>query len=114
MLVRDFECRSFEDAKLLLGSSVTKKVCNNTTLEWLPSGDYIGLRLHGHRIVTFFKGGGVSLYACGFKTVTIKDRINRCLPRPWRLSQAEKAWVVWNKEKEENIGFRDGMTVHPT
>ena len=127
MNVRDFECRSYRQAmELLRGNDQyadrdRRTVCNNTTIE-----DYSGLRwgvrtfavrLHNHIIIRFSEDGEVVVDSCGYRTATTKDRINRCLPKPWRVCQTKGGWVLWKRNDVdliEEVLFVDGMTVPET
>ncbi len=86
MNVRNFECRSYKRAMELLGGKDRRVVCNNTFLGICAMG--VGVVFHGHTIVRLQSDGEVVLDACGYRTVTMKNRINRCLPGGWRVAQA--------------------------
>lgn len=112
MLVKDFECRSFEAAEKLLEGKSQQRVCNNTILWRMEDqSNRIFLVLHGHAIVQFHRDGSTQLWSKGFKTVTTKDRISRCLPELWRLAQRKFQWHLWNYKTEEERPFFDGMSI---
>ena len=116
MNVRDFECRSYERALELRGDDGTwRRVCNNTNVCTMING--LAVSLHGHMIVRFRNNGEIMLDSCGFRTATTKDRINRCLPLPWRVCQSKGEWKLWKRndvDLAEEIPFVDGMTVPTT
>lgn len=113
MLVKDFECRSYEQAKELLGERHIRRVCNNTIVATImfPDDDgVIVVQLHRHKIVQFHPDGRIILDSCGFRTVTTKSRINKCLPEGIGLSQVKFKWVIWSHiDKFKDIPFVDGM-----
>jgi len=112
MNVRDFECRSYEQAMTLLRGKHRRAVCYNTEL--LDNGTTVEVQLYGRTIVELFKEGKVTINSCGYRTKTTKDRINRCLPGPWILCQYERVWNLWNPVTmgvDENVAFVDGMMV---
>jgi hypothetical protein len=110
MLVKDFECRSFEAAKRLLDGKVRMTVCNNTVLYGYDV-DRIVLALHGHDIVYWCNNGALVLNSCGHKTALTKDRINRCLRDPWVLCQEKGEWFLWNGFSHAQVKFRDGIRI---
>jgi hypothetical protein len=115
---------SYSEAAQFLGERNYRKVAHNTAVE-RKSGDYIAVRLHGTDVVGFHADGRIVLRSGGWETVTTKDRINQCLPRPWGVTQRDFAWTldrltnkgadeygntVWDWEPSEP--FRDGMVIH--
>ena len=119
MNVRDFECRSYEAAKELLGGKTWRRVCNNTTIR--NTGSTINVELHGAIVVMHYKDGRALVTSAGYRTTTTKDRINRCLPEPWRLAQRRGNWHLWrtahmeyDRRTEEQVPFVDGMMVPGT
>lgn len=110
MLVKDFECRSFEAAEKLLGGKQSRTVCNNTGLHrFRPSS--ISLCLYGHTIVEFGREGGVELWGRGWRTATTKDRMNKVLPVPWQVYQRRGKWYVRNYRTNVEQPFVDGMSI---
>lgn len=121
MNVREFECRSYERAMELLGGKDKRTVCHNTLLHLNASIPGVTLCLHGHQIVHFRTDGPIMVDSRGYRTNTTKDRINRCLPDPWRLAQRNRTWhlwrsthVAWDRRSVEEVPFVDGMTVPGT
>ena len=116
MNVRDFECRSYESAIILRRGHPQRTICNNTVLE--RCGLVENICLHDHAIVLFFADGTIVLNSCGYRTVTAKDRINRCLPWPWLLYQENSRWYLTQalgvRNLRECVPFVDGMTVPGT
>lgn len=118
MLVKDFECRSYKQAEKLLGEKSHIRVCNNTDIctNAFPNDDAaIVVRLHWHEIVAFYSDGRIILDSCGYKTIAVKDRINKCLPTGMYLIQRGFKWwidVRWVKTpRPHKIEFIDGMNV---
>lgn len=108
MLVKDFECRSFKEARELLGDSLSRKVCSNTILRFRIDG-WVGLYLHGNEIARLFPNGKITLDSCGYKTRTTQDRLNRILPRGWKVYQEKRQWFLRNTLL--GTMFEDGMEV---
>lgn len=93
MNVRDFEIRSYEDAVALLGGKTERKVCNNTVLRQSQVPEVVTVHLHGHEIVVWWPDR-LYLYSCGYRTVTTKDRMNRCIPKEYLVYQNRHQWFV--------------------
>jgi len=116
MLVREFECRSIEQAVIMLGGRPHRKVCGNTVLHKSDGG--ISVLLHGHPIIFFRIDGSAMIDSCGYRTNTTKHRLNRCLPNGWRVCQRSFEWYLWNFRdaiangaKHAETPFIDGMAV---
>ena len=116
MRVRDFECRTYEQAAGLLKGKDRRMVTNNTEL----IGAYDEKRtlycvlvlLHEHPIVILHADGRTMVYSGGYSTAATQDRINRCLPKPWVLSQVDHKWVLWQLgTPQSEIPFENGMIV---
>ncbi|KKN91174.1 hypothetical protein LCGC14_0220400 [marine sediment metagenome] len=114
MNVRDFECRSYEQAVELLGDKDRLTVGNNTMLSRDSVDFSVNVVLHGQDIVWFHRDGRVVLDSCGYRTEPTKERINRCLPTPWQLCQSKGVWALWRWDLEQEVPFVDGMTVPGT
>jgi len=56
--------------------------------------------------------GFYHLSSCGWKTMTTKERINRYLPRGYRLYQKDKKWYI-SAPNDETFAFEDGMVIRP-
>ncbi len=111
MRVRDFECRDWCQAKELLRGRRSKVVCNNTVLE--QSGPMIYLKLHGTPIVVFRLGFPTIYFDGGWRTYTTKQRLNRCLPSPWRLHQEKGEWRLRNYRTGDVKAWENGITMCP-
>ena len=93
-----------EADRLLQGRNrLRRKLCNNTYLKrWghssLEGQSYettsIGLKLHGHEIMTFLPNGDTRLDSCGWQTHTTKDRLNHYLPKSFRITQKNWTWYL--------------------
>lgn len=103
MNVRDFEIRSYEKAEALLKGKARRKVCNNTVLRQSGVSETIEVYLHD-RVIVAWRPDRVYLYSCGYKTVATKDRMNRCIPREYRVYQEDRQWKV----------MQAGDWTHPT
>jgi len=119
MRVRDFECRSYEAAVHLLGGCTRRKLCHNTYLQRDHVSGGIGIHLHENQIVLFQENKPMRISSCGWKTVTTKQRLNRCLPPHCHLYQVKFDWEVDIIMVEPRTGrmkpvphrFFDGMEI---
>ena len=111
MNVRDFECRSYEQSVELLEGKTRRTVCNNTELV-VGANSNISVLLYGHPMASFwFAPDVLVLDSCGFRTVTTKDRINKCLPSGYYLSQVKGRWELWDPTSKSTVDFMDGMQI---
>jgi hypothetical protein len=111
MRVKDFECRSYKQAQVLLKGREQKTVCNNTVLRNCVVGCGVAVLLHKHVIARLYADGSLFLYTRGYRTAITKNRLNKVLPRPWKLCQVEFEWQLWNWETDRKVDFVDGMGV---
>lgn len=122
MLVRKFECRSYQAGLDMLRGKTRRTVCNNTDIEAIHDaetslGNRIWVILHGHIIVVHHADERTVVSSCGFRTRAAKDRINRCLPGVWQVYQHKKQWwlypsgLIEDIDSYEEIPFVDGMVV---
>lgn len=102
---------SFTDANLAWNESRRRKLANNTYLEH-PTDDTYAIRLHSTHVVTFHANGDTVLDSGGWQTVTTKERMNRYLPRPWRLRQTDGVWLLGQSWDGPTVAYRDGVTLH--
>lgn len=75
--------------------------------------EYDGLTVHFYHqspVVTE-RDGTYRLSSCGYQTSTTKERINRYLPRGYRVVQRDFVWYLETPEGTEE--FEDGMTITP-
>ncbi len=106
MLVRNLEIRSYEDAGRLLRGKEVQQVCNNTSLcldKMRIGSNSITVVLHGHSIVEWHPNS-VHLYSCGYRTVTTKDRMNRCIPKEYSVYQEKGQWWVMKSTVDPDDG----------
>lgn len=109
---------SFVEADALLQGRCYKRrnVHGNTCLERRDDGS-IALRLHDTDVVTFVQNGNIILDSGGWRTVTTKDRINRCLPEGWGIYQDKGLWYLsrgFRGDSNEQVWiFQDRMAIHP-
>ena len=115
---------SYEEALKFLGDKLSRTVCNNTMVERCEASTrpqhyrrefpfVVTIRLHGFPVVEFFEDGTVRLQAGTWRTVTTKDRMNRCLGSRGRVYQHKHEWFYSTREKNGvvDVPFHDGMTV---
>lgn len=113
MNVRDFECRSYAEAAWLLDGRGHRKVASHTSLG-LDSGRAIALFLYGYKIVLFDPVGPTQIWSRGSRTVTTKNRINRCLPYGTKLYQDKGEWFLADSNRGTTLPFSEGMGVIDT
>ncbi len=109
-----------------LGSRKSRKVANNSYL-CMTEGERdreghpgqrgtIAYKLHETYVVLYHHNGSVELNSGGWRTVTTKDRINRCLrdygPREYRVCSDRGVWYLY-RDGIAVAGFADGMVIHP-
>lgn len=84
-----------------------RKLANNT---WIRlENDAIVVKYHNSDIVTL-QPDKVALNSCGWMTSTTKARLNWFIPQPYRVSQINKVWYVWDYRTRKNASlFYDGM-----
>ena len=94
-----------------------KPIANNTRL-YQEDDDCIVLALHGHKIIYYYADGSIKLDACGYRTHTTKERMNRFTP--FHITQENYVWyiefvnVVSGKHDVRlEYVFSDGMTFIP-
>jgi hypothetical protein len=96
---------TFERAEKLIGSRASKKLENNTYLEWVGH-DTLGVRLHNTVVVEIHRNGRYTLNSGGWRTVTTKDRLNKYSPAS--VWQTRGRWTV--RVDGEDREYADGMT----
>ena len=110
---------SYDEAVGLVGGANGRKtICNNTVVEVskpMNTAYYGGqglayVLLHGHNVVAFREDGSVRIDSCGWRTVTTKDRINRCLGSRGSVFQKNHEWF-YRARYGMVIPFRDGLVV---
>ena len=96
MLVKDLEIRSDEDGVKLLKGEKSIEVCNNTRL-WQYEKIII-VTLNGYDIVLWStkKSGpaGLYLFPGGSQKGPTIDRMNRCIPKEFKVYQYKDALFV--------------------
>ena len=112
MRTRDFECRSWEQADKLLGKRNSRTVCNNTRLvrQW----PFIMVKLHGNVIAEFHHRGSPTFSDGGWRTVTTKQRLNRCLPIPWQVYQEKFEWTLRTYRTGKDFPFPSSGSAVPS
>lgn len=109
MNVRDVNIRNFDDAKAYLNDKWIRKLCNNTYM--IDRLGFIEVTYHGHTIARFYKDY-VIVSSCGYRTYTTKERINRLIPKRFVLSQTNFDWMVWNRDLDMRITFKDNVALY--
>lgn len=98
------------DCVTFLNGRDSKKIANNTRVEDLGDGAF-GVRLHGTVVVRFYPDGRVQLDSGRYRTVTTKERINRCLPVGWSLYQQDYDWILRHAPTGRVFDFEDGIVL---
>lgn len=90
--------------------------CKNTT----SKGAYrdVSVKMPDGRTIHYYhqspvvveKDGKYRLDSCGWDTSTTKERINRYIPRGYRVFQRDFEWFVKTPE-DEKTDFEDGMVI---
>lgn len=82
-------------------------------------GDEYIVSLFGKEIVFYRPDNSIHLDTCGWKTVTTKERMNRLMPRGWKLySQSGQWWLVrpgpnWDWESAPKWAIDRSFTILP-
>ena len=85
-------------------------VQNNTRISMSDSDYSVKVRLHNTDVVTFHKGGDITLNTDGWQTVTTKSRINNYLPEGYYLQQRKGEWIL-RYPCGKVIPYSDGMRI---
>ena len=67
---------------------------------------------HQSPVVVERDDGQVRLSSCGYRTSTTKERINRYIPRGYRVYQEDFEWFL-SQPSGPDIPFVDGMVIEP-
>ncbi len=119
--VQDIRIESYDDAVGQLKGKNERRLCHNTRLVQLQrirdaSEVPVCVRFHATDIVAYYRDGMVMLDSGGYRTVTTKRRINRCLPVGYSLYQERKVWKLHregNRERTTSVRpYEDLMTLH--
>jgi hypothetical protein len=93
-----------------------RKLENNTFEITMPNGER-RIRLHQTDILTF-NGSGFTVNSNGYRTITMRDRLNKYLPDNWRVYSVKGVWYLsrtadgcgWGyNEVHPRIVFKDGF-----
>lgn len=101
---------TYQELDRILVKNHTKTIGNNTTAH-RGDDDVIYVYLHGHNIVDLHKDGAVALRDCGYQTVTTKERLNQFCPMPYRVSQVDYEWFIFDVEMMEKMEWVTGRGV---
>lgn len=101
---------------MLVGRNKNKKLlARNTCAIRLPGPDgqpgNIAIRLHKTFILIYWPNGQVDLSSGGWRTITTRDRMNRCLPYGWRVGCDKGIWYLRQKSTQSCWVFEDGIAV---
>lgn len=107
---------SWDEAKDILGKRKSRKLANNTYLEYVTE-DEIAIRLHETRIITFIWNAPIVLNSGGWRTVTTKERMNRFSPA--RIYTERGIWYIYGHGDGNTWGgtrypYRDGIQIDST
>ena len=92
-------------------NKVSRTIANNTTARLENNGDII-ITLHSTDICILQSDNTRTFYTGGWYTVTTKERINRFMPAPYKVYQADYSWYVWNCRTQERVcEFCNGLTI---
>ena len=85
------QCKTLQDAQLILGNRAEKKIAGNTKLIRLGP-ECIGVTFHNTIIIRYNPEGTVTLDHGGWNSVTTKRRMNQFTNL--RVSQNDFCWYV--------------------
>ena len=104
------------DALLQGRNSASRKLDHNTYLQHDPPN--IKVMLWSHKILTFGPDGSIKLDACGYRTPTTKDRMNKVLQHTdnnWQtyVTSVKGVWYLHQGDHDtgKNYPFADDMTI---
>ena len=109
--------KGYSEVDELLGSSSSLKVGNNTYLTRVVRG-IIALRLHDTEVVKWYSWSDKRLdfirmlNSGGWRTVTTKDRINKCLPTGMSLYSKDWEWKIRDKSGKV-FEFHENIVIGP-
>jgi len=95
-----------------------KRLSSNTVMRRV--GNAIIVELFGHKIITMYKGGGMQISSCSFRTRTTKDKLGAFLPPRVSIFAEGAVWYLdtwkpgddgWSKKGRKTYTFVDGMTI---
>lgn len=102
--------KSYQDAKNFLGSKLNRPYANNTRIKADDMGhDLIVVTYHDNPVVHFYPDR-MSLWSCGWYTLTTKERLNWFLPDGFHIYQERGTWYL-SKRGEGRYIFADGITI---
>jgi len=100
---------SIKDQLASCKDHVSHKKCGNNTVEWIDRFSNRYIRLHHIDILTFTPNCSIIISSGGWRTYTTKARINSFLPAPWRVSQSNSQWYLF--DNSSSYVFQDGITI---
>jgi hypothetical protein len=103
---------SYVEAIAALDGRDSRKLMHNTYA--VNVGDYVSILLHSTAVIRFYPDGRIVLNTGGWHTVTTKDRLNRCLPYPWRVASDSRkgGWGLYENGKRLTH-YTDSMELRP-
>jgi hypothetical protein len=99
---------TYDECVQLCKRNSRKKLDHNTYLTYNKWDDEFEIALHGWCIIRVCKDRWI-LSACGWRTVTTKDRLNKFAPI--RLYQKKFQWYIAD-DNGIHHEFQDGMSVN--
>jgi len=109
MATLDSYPRKHSDAEAALKGRPVKKIGYQTWVERTEAGD-IALRHFATRVMTFHQDNSVTLDAKGFRSKSTRERLDDCVPRPYRIFQKKSLWWYGTFDGDP-IPFFDGLVI---
>lgn len=102
--------KNYSDAINYLGTKSERPYANNTRV---AKADFENIKItyHGNWIVTLYPDDSISLFACGWKTITTKERLNWFLPDGFSVYQEKSVWYLSDRQAQKRYIFADGITI---
>jgi hypothetical protein len=85
--------------------SATKS--DNNTLDYTTADGVRRIRLHETDILTFFEDGVIAVNVGRWNTTTTRQRLNKYLPRRFRVFNRKKMLHVWDTERGTSVNVDD-------
>jgi hypothetical protein len=86
------------------------RIVERNTFERFEDGARI-IRLHATDVVSFKRGGRITLNSGGYRTMTTRGRINAYLPSRYAVHTHRGMWTVHDRESGASVPYYDGMTL---
>ena len=99
---------AYNEASEHLGNRLTCKIDHNTYLSRVFIGR-VSVLFYGHPIIFYWHNGEIDVSACGYRTYTTKDRLNKFLPPGFSVYQRKHQWYLSRAYMPRE--FWDGMII---